>query len=190
MKLTPGAFGLSKTSTYRIWDAMIRRCHKETAKEYKNYGARGIKVCDRWRQSFVAFLVDMGSRPDGLTLDRINVHGDYEPGNCRWASYKVQGRNKTNNRMISFAGQTLCVSEWEERLGLGSGVVGSRLLAGWSEEEALTRPHRLSLPTPERLAQLKARSDACKRAYDKSERGRERHRMAQRRYVQRLRQGQ
>lgn len=83
------------TSEYRAWDAMIQRCHNPKTKFYSYYGGRGIKVCDRWRKSFASFIADMGKKPDSkLTLDRFpDNNGNYEPGNCRWATRKQQSAN-------------------------------------------------------------------------------------------------
>jgi len=91
--------GKSKTGAYRIWHGMIRRCFNEKFKDYKFYGARGITVCDRWLK-FENFLEDMGERPDNLTLDRINNNGNYEPGNCKWATWLDNLQNKGISRII------------------------------------------------------------------------------------------
>ena len=86
--------GRSRTKIYRIYHAMLNRCYRSADQAYKNYGGRGITVCDRWRSSFEAFLGDMGERPSGLTLDRRNNDGNYSPDNCRWASREEQRRNQ------------------------------------------------------------------------------------------------
>lgn len=85
--------GGSATPEYRAWAGAIERCTRQSRPGFENYGGRGITVCDRWRNSFAAFLADMGSRPRGASLDRIDVDGSYEPGNCRWATREQQARN-------------------------------------------------------------------------------------------------
>lgn len=87
--------GLSKTKTYAIWKGMIRRCENPNEQNYQYYGARGIKVCDRWRNDYKNFLADMGEKPQGLSIDRINNSGDYEPSNCRWSDVFRQASNKS-----------------------------------------------------------------------------------------------
>lgn len=89
-----------RTRTYKTWLAMRRRCTDKNSKDYKDYGARGITVCDRWQNSFTAFLSDMGERPFGKTLDRNDVFGNYEPANCTWASSKQQSENKRNSKRM------------------------------------------------------------------------------------------
>lgn len=92
--------GLSKHSLYKTWVSMKERCLNPNHKFYKNYGGRGIKVCDRWINSFPNFLLDMGDRPNGFTLDRINNDGNYEPSNCRWATKIEQINNRRNTKLV------------------------------------------------------------------------------------------
>src|SRR4051812_29239940 len=104
---------------YYVWQSMIQRCFRLKHPKYRLYGARGITVCDRWKKSFDIFLEDMGRRPKkGYSLDRINNDGNYEPGNCRWATPKEQNRNSRRNRVIEFAGNSMPVSEWAEKIGV------------------------------------------------------------------------
>jgi len=112
------------------------------------YAGRGITVCDRWRDSFVAFYEDMGPKPSPAhSLDRIDNDKGYEPGNCRWATRTEQMRNTRANRWITFAGETLTLADWSERLGIHKETL-TRRLETWSVEEAMTRPVRgRSLPT-------------------------------------------
>lgn len=89
--------GMTGTPTYETWRGMRERCERPDNHRYSSYGGRGIKVCDRWMNSFENFLADMGERPDGMTLDRIDVNGNYEPGNCKWATDAEQRMNKRNS---------------------------------------------------------------------------------------------
>lgn len=133
---------------YTIWAQMKSRCYSTTARGYANYGGRGVTVCDRWRESFEAFLADMGDRPSPEhTLDRYpNNDGNYEPGNCRWATPAQQQRNKRNNRLLTCGGKTLCVQEWAELLGVRPNNIMTRLRLGWTAEEALAIPYRKYRP--------------------------------------------
>lgn len=132
--------GLTGTRTYAIWQAMLNRCRNPNVVEYKHYGGRGIKVCERWL-AFENFLADMGDvsgRIVGRTIERINNDGDYEPGNVRWATYRDQSRNKSNNRLLSFKGQTKILADWANDLGITPGALIYRLdYKGWSIERAL-----------------------------------------------------
>lgn len=129
--------------TYVTWVAMRNRCHAPGNSKYYMYGARGIEVCQRWRDSFAAFLEDMGERPEGCTIDRIDGAKGYEPGNCRWATVKDQQRNLRTNVTITFQGESLCISEWAEKTGLHSRTIAHRLRRGWTAAQALTTPARL-----------------------------------------------
>lgn len=122
--------GRAKTPTYRIWSGMITRCHNPRASGFHKYGARGVTVCDRWRHSFEAFLADMGEKPPGLTLDRIDSREGYEPSNCRWATMREQQNNRTNNRRITYGGETLTLAQWARRLGMPPSTLQRRADAG------------------------------------------------------------
>ncbi len=133
---------LGRTATYRCWASLKDRCLNPRSTGWKHYGARGISICERWMNSFENFLADMGESPVGLTIERIDPNGNYEPSNCRWATRKEQTRNTRRNRMVTLNGETLCLSAWIERLGLNHHTVAWRLSKGMSAEEALTIPVR------------------------------------------------
>lgn len=136
----------SRTPEYRAWQGMIRRCENRSCKWYHRYGGRGIVVCQRWRESFVNFLQDIGNRPSAVhSLDRIDNDGNYEPGNCRWVTRREQTLNSSVPRMISFNGMTRSVSDWARSLGIKIPTLEKRLLSGWSLEEALLTPVRKEL---------------------------------------------
>ena len=128
--------GGRSTKLYRIWRGMIKRCEYKKDIAYERYGGRGIVVCRRWRESFEAFRGDMGDPPPGMTLDRINGSGDYEPGNVRWATSKEQGRNRRTNRRLMFRGELLPMSEIAERVGMNYSKFQQRIHAGMSADEA------------------------------------------------------
>lgn len=128
----------SESSEYNAWHSMIARCHRKSSQYYRHYGGRGIKVCQRWRASYEAFLHDMGRRPHGLELDRIDNDGDYAPGNCRWATAVENMRNRRCTRRLTFNGETKCLIEWAESHGLSYSTLKDRLERGWSAEKALT----------------------------------------------------
>jgi hypothetical protein len=124
--MTRERHGYCGTRTYRIWKMMRTRCSNPNFHAYSRYGGRGITVCSRWG-SFSAFLADMGEAPAGLSIERVDNNGNYEPGNCKWATPKQQARNMRVNRMLTYGGETLCLSEWAERLGTTADVLWKRL---------------------------------------------------------------
>ena len=129
------------TPEYRSWVAMRNRCFNKKNHAYKRYGGRGIKVASRWG-NFENFLSDMGKRPIGTSLDRIDNDGDYKPSNCRWATRKQQGTNKRNNKIISFFGKMLTLKDASDHFQIKRTTLSRRLNAGWSIRDALTRPVR------------------------------------------------
>lgn len=132
--------GFTRTRLYYIWEDMKRRCYAKERKGYKNYGGRGIRVCDEWKNDFTIFkdwAFENGYN-DELTIDRIDVNGNYEPSNCRWATWKEQANNKRNKTAIEFEGETHTLKEWSEITGIGASTIQKRLFKrGWSIEDAL-----------------------------------------------------
>ncbi len=140
--LTAG--GQRPPAEYVIWQQMIQRCEDENCTAYPYYGGRGIKVCAAWRQSYLAFTLDMGPRPSPKhSLDRRETNGDYFPTNCRGATKKEQARNKRNNHLLTADGITLTLVEWCERLNCNRSAIHRRLAKGMSPQEALTVPFRV-----------------------------------------------
>lgn len=132
-----------KTSEYSAWISVKHRCYKEKNCRYKYYGAKGVKMCDRWLNSFENFIADMGFKPSPLhSLDRFpNKEGNYEPGNCRWATIEQQARNKSNTHNITYKGKTLCLTDWAKELGISKGCLEGRIsVMKWSVERAFTEP--------------------------------------------------
>jgi hypothetical protein len=138
-----------------IWRAMVTRCYNKNCKAYKRYGGRGIKVCERWlepyNKGFWNFVEDMGERPEGCSLDRINNDYGYCPENCRWATLKEQHRNMSINRVIIYAGESKTLVEWSEETGIKQTTLMMRLdRYGWTPEEALTLPRNARVNTKNR----------------------------------------
>jgi hypothetical protein len=124
---------------YNAWTNMKGRCYNYNHPRYFDYGGRGITVCDRWRTSFEEFLADMGERPSpNHTLDRKDNNGNYEPGNCRWATIEEQGNNKSNNVRIEFNGKSMTVAQWSRYLGIPIKRIYSRIKYGLKTEEVLS----------------------------------------------------
>lgn len=130
--------GSRNTRAYRSWQSMIQRATNSKRENFKNYGGRGITICDRWLNSFETFLGDMGECPTGHSLDRIDNSKGYEPGNCRWATQIEQQRNRTNNHILTINGVSRCLSEWAEQPGAANrGTIRTRLKLNWPHKEAV-----------------------------------------------------
>lgn len=129
-----------QTPEYITWFGIINRCLCQTGSSYKKYGAKGIKVCQRWRDSFLAFLEDMGPKPSPEhSIDRFpNQSGHYEPSNCRWATKEEQMNNRRSNRRIKVGGETLTLAQLARRVGIRSSTIAYRLNNGWSLEAAIS----------------------------------------------------
>jgi len=127
--------GLSKTPEYAVWARMITRCTNPKASRYARYGGRGIAVCERWRHSFENFLADMGEKPPGMTIERDDVNGNYEPGNCRWATKREQHWNKSTSNIVEYRGERKCVAEWCDQYGIPYTTFIQRLRRGLPLDE-------------------------------------------------------
>ena len=130
---------MSKTRTYKSWLDMRERCNDVTNPDY---GGRGITYAAHW-EDFELFVRDMGEAPDGMTIERIDVNGNYEPENCRWATLVEQANNKRNNLLLTLNGETLTAAQWAARLNLTYKTILTRKgRLGWSDERTLTTPSR------------------------------------------------
>lgn len=133
---------LHGTRIYGIWGGMIQRCKNENIERYEIYGGRGIKVCKEWEEDFLNFYnwaINNGYK-NNLSIDRVNVDGDYEPSNCRWVTAKEQARNTRTNVNLTYNNETHCVAEWSEITGIKSATIFYRIRHGWTIKEALTTP--------------------------------------------------
>lgn len=132
--------GNAQHPLYQVWAAIIQRCTNPAHRSYPIYGGRGIKICETWRNSFGTFLADMGERPPGSSIDRINGAGNYEPGNCRWASSKDQRLNTSTARLITAFGDTKCLKDWESdaRCLCSRDTLRRRLNSGWPADVAIS----------------------------------------------------
>lgn len=146
--------GKAGSPVYRIWKGMIHRCHAEQSSSYSEYGGRGIQVCDRWRvgengvSGFECFFQDMGERPDGYEIERIDNNDCYRPGNCRWATRLDQARNTRRTRYLDVGGVKKCLAEWCSIYKIPVPTVHYRLKSGWPAKEALTLPPRCGKRKP------------------------------------------
>ena len=136
--------GMSKTRTHKIWKNLHQRCLNPHNIGYKYYGGRGITFCEKWK-TFEGFFDDMGEAPADLTIERIDNSQGYYKENCKWAIHKEQNCNTRRNRLLTFRGETACVSQWAEVLGLRPATIHSRLSRGWTVERTLTEPLRVRM---------------------------------------------
>ena len=132
----------SKTLEYKVWYGMKRRCCDPNHHAYLRYGGRGIIVCDTWlgEYGFIEFMKDMGERPKGYTLDRINNDGPYTPSNCRWTDYYQQANNRANNIRITYLQRSQTKAEWCKEFGINYTTLDERLKRGWSFEKSILTP--------------------------------------------------
>ena len=130
--------GMRHTAEYRTWLSMLQRCKNPSSKSWHHYGGRGITVCEQW-ENFEAFYADMGPRPDGHSLDRIDNDKGYYKENCRWATREQQCNNRRNNRMLSYGGETMSLAQWSRRIGISEMALSERL-QNHDVEKALSMP--------------------------------------------------
>lgn len=141
--------------TYQCWQDMRQRCNNPRHAQYKNYGGRGISICAEW-QEFSAFFRDMGPKPDGLTIDRIDNNGNYEAANCRWANRAEQRRNQRTCKIIEFKGERMTIEEWSRKIGIHPMTIRCRLKRNWPIDMLLS-PQKFS--TVKRLSHAAMASD-------------------------------
>jgi hypothetical protein len=140
-KFNKPTHGKSRSRTYRSWAMMLQRCTNPKYTAFPKYGGAGITVSKEWSESFETFLSDLGERPIGKSLDRINGSLGYFKENCRWATRREQNQNLKSNRLLTFRGETKCISEWARTVGLPFMTVKNRIdRSGWTVEEALSIP--------------------------------------------------
>lgn len=138
--------GGAHTLEYGVWLSMKRRCDSPNVKTYHRYGGRGIKVCERWqgKDGFPNFLADMGRKPEGKSINRIDNDGNYEPSNCEWATRKEQANNMSNNRIIEYGFCRRTLSKWAITRKIPVTTLHQRFVYGWSIHKALFKPLRSS----------------------------------------------
>lgn len=133
--------GGCQTRLYGVYNNIKQRCYNSNNTQYKDYGGRGIRICEEWKV-FSSFenWAHLNGYEDTLSIDRIDNDGDYCPENCKWSTFKEQANNKRNNRYITFNGETRSLAEWSDKTGINYGTLKDRLNTGWTIEEALTTP--------------------------------------------------
>lgn len=145
VRLSSVTHGKTETSEYSTWTDIQTRCNNPKSTSYPNYGGRGIRVCIRWSRSFAAFLQDMGPRPEGMSIERENNDGDYEPSNCHWASRLEQSNNRRTNVNLTVNGVTKTAKEWAEDIGLKPATLYRRIRCGWSKDRLFNPARKVSL---------------------------------------------
>lgn len=136
--------GETNSRLYNIWRSIKKRCLLPKTQGYKNYGGRGIEVCEEWKNSYLAFrdwALKNGYKED-LEIDRINVNGNYEPNNCRFVNNKQQANNRRNNRLLSVNGEIKTIQEWADIMGVQRSLIANRKKLGWSDYDAVTKKPR------------------------------------------------
>lgn len=145
-RITHGhTIGKRDTATYKTWENMIQRCTNQKHHHWHKYGGAGITVCQEWRD-YSTFLADMGNRPNGHTLDRINNNIGYSRSNCRWATPSQQQRNRKTSRMITWNGKTQLMIEWAEELNIPYSTIESRMRAGMPLDKVFTQQRLIGRP--------------------------------------------
>lgn len=130
--------GQSGTKFYQLWNAMLNRCYNKNQKTYHAYGARGIRVCERWHK-FENFLEDMGYPPPNHSIERKNNNGHYEPSNCEWVPMERQALNRRNTVLITFAGKSLTATDWEKITGVDRRLISLRIRKGMSMDRVFSK---------------------------------------------------
>lgn len=145
--MTAFKHGKYYTRIYRIYNDMKKRCYNHSMINYKNYGGRGIKVCDEWRNDFMNFYnwAMNNGYTDNLTIERIDVDGNYEPNNCKWITYKEQANNRRNNVHLTYAGKTQTMKQWAEELDIKYSTIVTRHRRGYNDKECLFGKSRNSM---------------------------------------------
>jgi hypothetical protein len=135
---------ISKIPEYQAWKRIKARCLNIKNPDYKNYGGRGISICERWINSSNNFISDMGLKPsEKHSIDRIDVNGNYEPSNCRWATSKTQNQNRSNNHIFEINGESKSIAEWADFFNIKVVYVYSRIWKGWGIYDAITTPVKI-----------------------------------------------
>ena len=144
-KQVHGTYLASRTPEYKAWYGMVKRCTDSNHQAYRNYGGRGIYVCERWlgAEGYGNFIADMGSKGKDQSLDRIDNDGPYSPENCRWTSMQVQSNNRRCNLLFEYHGQKKTLADWSRIVGISDNTMRERLKAGWPISDVIGKPLRI-----------------------------------------------